>query len=203
MGVDVLVVQHAEKVREPGDPGLSDLGWAQAAEVARWLQDQPEVAAVWASPLLRATETAAPIAAALELPTRTDARLVERMSWDDADGLSLDRFLAEWHRATQDRAHQPVVGDSSQAAAARFLEAVGDIASGVVDGSTVVVVSHGGVTVDALRDVIGDEALAAQRPDLLRDGVPCGAITRLRVDDAIEVVALPSTRHLGHLGDPD
>lgn len=198
MAVDVLVVQHAEKVREPGDPGLTDLGRVQAADVARWLERGPAIAEVWASPLRRALETAAPVADALGLPVRTDARLAERMSWDAAGGLSFEEFLAEWRRATQDRTHQPVVGDSSTAAAARFLEAVGGISAGVTDGSTVVVVSHGGVTVDALRDLMGDEALAAARPDLIGDGVPCGAVTRLQVDACIRVVGLPSTEHLDH-----
>ncbi len=46
-------------------------------------------------------------------------------------------------------------------------------------GAVVMAVSHGGVTVDALRTVLGDEALLARRPGLISDSVPKGAITEL------------------------
>jgi hypothetical protein len=46
-------------------------------------------------------------------------------------------------------------------------------------GSVAVVVAHGGVTVDALRAILGDETLLGKRPELISDGVPSGAITQL------------------------
>jgi len=64
-------------------------------------------------------------------------------------------------------------------------------------GATVVVVAHGGVTVDVLRTVLGDGALNEANPDLIPDGVSCGAITKLAVNDGqVSVVALPDTKHL-------
>jgi hypothetical protein len=42
-----------------------------------------------------------------------------------------------------------------------------------------IAVSHGGVTVDALRTIIGHEVLAAAKPSIIDDGVPGGAITEL------------------------
>jgi hypothetical protein len=42
-----------------------------------------------------------------------------------------------------------------------------------------VAVSHGGVTVDALRTIIGDEALEAANPGIIDEGISGGAVTEL------------------------
>jgi broad specificity phosphatase PhoE len=95
MGIEVLVVQHGEKARAAGDPGLTETGVRQAAAVATWLEKKgTKVSSIWASPLKRAQQTAEPIAAAFGLPVQTDARLRERMNWDDESEISLEGFLA-------------------------------------------------------------------------------------------------------------
>ena len=197
MGIAVLVVQHGEKVRAAGDPGLTKTGVRQATAVAAWLaKSGTVVSSVWASPLQRAQQTAEPIAAALGLPVRTDARLRERMSWDDESEIDLEGFLAEWRRASEYRTYRPTVGDSSSDAAERFVAALVDIGRTTREG-TVVAVAHGGVTVDSLRTLAGDVALNDASPDLIENGVPCGAITRLQVDgDIVSVNAYPSISHL-------
>lgn len=198
MGVEVIVVQHAEKIRTSGDPGLTDEGHRQAACVAMWLAEHhPDVSAVIASPLRRATETGRAIAEAFGVGLTTDDRFRERMNWDDDAGLSLDEFMAEWRRATHDRSYQPAVGNSSIDAAERFIAAIAELER--CGARVVVVVAHGGVTVDTLRTLAGDDSVAAANPDLIADGVPCCAITRLRLcNGTIEVVAFPSTAHLPH-----
>ena len=197
MAIEVVVVQHGEKVRAPGDPGLTAFGRQQAAAVATWLSEHhADIASIWASPLMRASETAAEIAAAFELEVETDDRLRERMNWDDAATLSLDGFAAEWKRASADPSYHPTVGDSAADAAGRFCDALVDISEQVADGP-VVVVSHGGVTVDVLRALVGDEAVRAAHPELIDDGVPCGAITRLCVHQGVvAVISFPSPSHL-------
>ncbi|MFP4512067.1 MAG: histidine phosphatase family protein [Acidimicrobiales bacterium] len=197
MGIEVLVVQHGEKVRSPGDPGLTAKGRQQAATVATWLvEHHRDIDSIWASPLRRARETARPIAAVFGLEVRTEARLRERMNWDDATAIGLEEFLAEWRRASHDHSYQPMVGDSASEAAMRFIAALVDIEEQVGEG-TVVVVAHGGVTVDTLRSLVGDEAVTRADPDLIDDGVPSCAITRLRVEDGrVTVGCYPSTSHL-------
>ena len=56
--------------------GLSELGRSMAVRVAEHVRGR-DIVAVIASPLQRAQETAAPIAAALGLPIGSDARLLE------------------------------------------------------------------------------------------------------------------------------
>ncbi len=197
MGIEVLIVQHGDKVRSAGDPGLTSVGHQQVAKVASWLsENHPGVRSIWASPLRRTRETAAPIAAAFQLGVQTDDRLRERMNWDDDTAVSLEQFLAEWQRASDDPSYRPATGDSSSAAAERFIAALVDIEERVQDG-VVIVVAHGGVTVDALRGLVGDNEVRATNPNLIENGVPCGAITELRVDDrVVSVVGYPSTEHL-------
>ena len=198
MGCVVLVVQHGEKRRLPGDPGLTDSGRLQAEATAAWLSATHSVTRIVTSPLRRAIETAAPIARVLGLEATLDDRLRERMNWDGEGGQTAEEFMADWHRASADRSFVPRHGDSSHDAAARFIAALDAIAS-TSEGGEVVAVSHGGVTVDALRTLVGDDPLLAQRPSLIDDGVPCCAITTFRRHNGRWEVELPSTEHLEHV----
>ena len=56
--------------------------------------------------------------------------------------------------------------------------------------SPVAAVTHGGVTIDLLRDLLGDDELP---PRLLTAGVPPGAITAI---SDLHVVMIASTAHL-------
>ncbi len=121
------------------------------------------------------------------------------MNWDNDASIDFDEFLAEWQRATDDRSYQPAVGDSSINASARFIDALVDLEHD--DAGAVVVVSHGGVTVDALRAIAGDASVIEANADLFADGVPSCAITRLRVSGgAVTVIEYPSTGHLERTG---
>ncbi|MEQ0806404.1 histidine phosphatase family protein, partial [Mycobacterium tuberculosis] len=83
----VHVVRHGEVHNPTGIlygrlPGfhLSATGAAQAAAVADALADR-DIVAVIASPLQRAQETAAPIAARHDLAVETDPDLIESVKW--------------------------------------------------------------------------------------------------------------------------
>jgi broad specificity phosphatase PhoE len=79
----------------------------------------------------------------------------------------------------------PRSGDSSHQAADRFLACVAEPRPGPF-----AVVTHGGVTVDALRTLLGDDAVPAE---LVRNGVPSCAVTTLA---GREVPEIASVRHL-------
>jgi broad specificity phosphatase PhoE len=197
MGNQLVVVQHGEKVREPGDPGLTEQGRHQALATARFVVDRFAPSEVWASPLRRAVETAQPLSDALGRELRIDPRLRERMNWAGDQGQSIEEFLAEWDRTTVDRSFDPTTGDSSVQAATRFIDSITQIVEDRGPSDTVVVVTHGGVTVDTLRTIAGDAHIQEVRPDLVADGVPCGAVTILeRVDATWRLVQLPSVDHL-------
>lgn len=170
-----VVVQHAEKQRSPGDPGLTELGHIQAGRVARHLAADG-VVGLFASPQRRARETAAPIALAVGIDVRVDARLSERMNWEGPSDQTAEAFFAEWERTVGDRDYVPSRGDSSNAAAARF-ETFLDETDEDHPAGPIVVVSHGGVTVDLLRNLMGDERLRSAAPGLFDRGMPPCALT--------------------------
>ncbi|MEU6347442.1 histidine phosphatase family protein [Streptomyces sp. NPDC046977] len=184
------LVQRAEKERLPGDPGLTAAGRRQAARTADRLRHLG-VHAVLSSPLRRARETAAIIASRTGLPVREDTRLRERMNWEPSQ--SAEDFLRDWAASVRDRDAVPASGDSSRAAAERLRACLLDL--GGVPGP-VALVTHGGVTVDLLRTLAGDDAVPAGLP---RDGVPSCAITTL---DGLSVVDIASTVHLAGAGRP-
>ena len=179
----IYLVQHGDKERVPGDPGLTELGRRQAVVTASWLQ-RMELHALYSSPLRRARETAEPIARATGLPVQLDSRLRERMNWDGTQ--TFDAFLADWDRSTQDRDLVPGDGESSRSAGERLRAFVAALSGG---RGQVAAVSHGGVTTDLLRTLLGDDALP---PHLIDQGIPPCAITTL---DDLHVIAIASTGH--------
>ena len=80
--MELLVIRHALPVRianadgSPADPPLSEAGRRQAERLAAWLSGE-RIDALYASPMRRARETAAPLAAARGLEIALDPGLVE------------------------------------------------------------------------------------------------------------------------------
>ncbi len=178
------LVQHGEKEPSPGDPGLTPLGRHQAAGTGRWLRGQG-VRALYSSPLRRAWETAECIASVTGLAVRPDARLRERLNWDGSQPFG--HFLALWGRTTQDRDFVPAGADSSRQAGARLQAFLADLAG---RPGPVAAVTHGGVTCDLLRDLLGDGPLTLH---LLDAGIPPCAVTGV---EHMSVVMIASTSHL-------
>ena len=180
----VYLVQHGDKELLPGDPGLTAPGRQQATRTGRWLSGLG-VSALWTSPMRRARETADCIASVTGLAVQPDARLRERLNWDG--GMSFDAFLAVWERTAHDRDLVPGGGQSSRQAAARLLAFLADIRG--LPGPAAAV-THGGITIELLRDLLGDDAL---RPGVLDAGVPPCAITAI---DDLYPVLIASVSHL-------
>ena len=179
----VYLVQHGDKERLPGDPGLTAL--AAAGGTHRRAAGRPRVRALWSSPMRRARETADCIAAVTGLAVQPDARLRERLNWDG--GMPFDDFLALWARTAHDRDLVPEGGQSSRQAAARLLAFAAGL-SGLP--GPVAAVTHGGITTELLRGLPGDDAL---RPGVLDKGVPPCAVTAI---DDLNPVMIASVSHL-------
>jgi broad specificity phosphatase PhoE len=111
-------------------------------------------------------------------------RLRERLNWDGTQAFGT--FLAEWDRSTEDRDLVLSNGESSRSAGERLRLFL----AGLSGGGRVAVVSHGGVTIDLLRNLLGDEGLPAR---LIDDGIPPCAITTL---DDLHVTGIAATGHL-------
>ncbi|MDY6055225.1 histidine phosphatase family protein [Micrococcus sp.] len=155
----VHLVRHGE-VHNPGRVlygrldgfGLSELGHRMADGVADWFRTRAEAqgrvpAVVAASPLLRAQQTAAPIAAALDRPLGTEPGIIE--SENRFEGMSgvaarLRRDPRLWPLLRNPM--RPSWGEPYRAQAARVLQVVDRVREEAVaaqgPGAEAVLVSH-------------------------------------------------------------
>lgn len=184
MPLDIIILQHADKVRLPGDHGLTELGKRQAAARGESLRNAGPVDEVWCSTLRRSRATADIVAAAIGFDLaeiRVDGRIAERINWWNDETQSREAFRDEWERSTSDRDYQPQFGNSSRVAGDRFAAFLIDLHARTPDGR-VLVVSHGGVTVDLVRTWFGDERVRAMSPHAFENGIPACALTHISLD---------------------
>ena len=135
--------------------GLSEAGQAQARTVADELGARP-IRAVWSSPMQRARETAAPLAARLGLDVQVDGGLDE-IDFGDWTGLRFEELHGrpEWVAWNRLRSCNGVPGGEHMLAAqTRAVAAVARVCRGAPDGEAVVV-SHSDVLKSVLAHVLG------------------------------------------------
>ena len=121
---------------------LSDAGEVMAKKAAAWFADKDVVRLV-SSPLERAQQTAAPIAAELGLPVELDDRLIEAGNAFEgmkvAGGAGVFRRPANWWKLRNPL--QPSWGEPYVEIAARMITAI-EAARDAARGHAVVCVSH-------------------------------------------------------------
>lgn len=127
------------------DIPLNAAGRQQARQLAGLLKGEP-FAAVYASDLMRARETAEIIAGCLQLPVRTDPRLRE-INQGEWEGLHVDTIKARYAALWQQRASDPSsarapAGETVGEVAERVSAALDEIARGCPEGS-ILIVAHG------------------------------------------------------------
>ena len=193
----VYLVRHGRRAAGAGDPGLSAEGRVDAEQTARVLAEEP-IAAVYTSPLRRATETARILAQPHGLAVTATPLLRERANFGDLPGQTREEFDLIWARCSRDRDFVPSGSDSSREAGRRVERWL----AGLEPGSVALAVTHGGVLADFLLNVCGPDELAsanaafAQRP---YDGevVRQCSITLVRCEaSAITPVRIAASGHL-------
>lgn len=128
------------------DIPLDEVGRWQARTAAATIRRRYAPARVVASDLSRAADTARALGALLDLPVELDPRLRERGfgEWEGMAGHEIEaRWPQEYARWRAGADPQGVGAESRAQVAARVGGAVREHAADVVDGRTVVVVSHG------------------------------------------------------------
>ena len=211
------LVRHGEsvsnlegRVQGQEDVELSDLGRAQARQMAAWsrrLFGSPAVAPVtigevWSSPLRRARDTAAEIAAALGLPLLVEEGLCELHAgifqghlWADLETAFPDE-VARWRSGD---VHYRIPGGESRAQLAARGRATLEMLAGR-DTPGMIVVAHGGVLTAALGSMLGREhpllAAAAERPFTKLPALANCSVTQLEWPGP-RLAAFNETGHLG------
>ncbi len=139
------------------DPVLTDDGVAMAAAFARAYRDTPW-AAIYASPLTRAVQTARALADLVQLPINERAELKEIAygAWEGRSVEEVDRdFHDEFVRWTADPAwNPPTDGETAIAIDRRVLRVVEEITQSVMNGN-VLIVSHKATIRIALSTLLG------------------------------------------------
>ena len=210
------LVRHGEsvsnfegRVQGQADVELSALGHAQARQVAAWSRTLAATAPgrrafgeIWSSPLRRARETAAVIAAAVGLPVLVEERLCELHAgifqghlWADLEA-EFPEEVARWRSGDVD--YVIPGGESRAQLAARGRAALEALAAR--DTPTMIVVAHGGVLTAALGSMIGREhpllAAAAERPFTRLPALANCSVTQLEWPGP-RLMAFNETGHLG------
>jgi probable phosphoglycerate mutase len=204
----LILIRHGEtawnvatRIQGHTDIALSPLGLAQAGRLAQALADEP-LAAIYASDLSRARQTAEAVAAVQGLPVRLDPSLRERafgrfegLTWDEiSQGYPED--AARWRRREPDF---PVGGGESLTTfSARCLDAARRAAAAHA-GQSIALVAHGGV-LDCLYRAATRVALDAPRSWQLGNA----AINRLlATGDGFTLIGWNDDHHLAGLSADD
>lgn len=143
---------------------LSETGRAEAEKVALRLSELKKVAAVYSSPLERARETAAPIAAALNTRVQIHKGLLE-CDFGDWTGAQLSALMKKPEWETVQRAPSSFRfpnGESFTEMQTRFVTTIDDIRS-QHRGKVVVCVSHADPIKSAVAHAIGTHLDLFQR----------------------------------------
>ena len=156
--MELLLVRHALPIRRElvegvADPELSESGLRQAEHLAQYLSSEP-IEAVYSSPMQRALQTAAPIAAALGLEVEVEAGIAEY------DQNSPEYIPVEELKAANDPrwiAMMEGTWDSDETDAEFRARTIGSIES-IIErhpGQRVIAACHGGVINLYLGHVLG------------------------------------------------
>ncbi len=155
--VEILLVRHAQSQwqlarDENWNTPLSTLGEKQAARLAWWLARSADIApaALWSSPLERATQTAAPVARALNLPVALAEDLQEADFWI---GAYLPTTESPGAERPDFRPEEPY--RQYRATVARTLAAMVETADAA--GGPILVITHGGFIATLLRLISGSD----------------------------------------------
>lgn len=202
---ELVLIRHGEtemnrELRFQGqvDVALNAIGLEQARRLGERMAGE-KADAVVVSDLLRARQTAEPVAGGLALPALTDAGLREQ-AFGRVEGMRVEDIQREhpeawagWLRFEEDFAMPE--GESTRVFHARVMDAVQRVVA-AHPGQTVVVVTHGGVL-----DMIYRTARSLGLNGPRQSEIPNAGLNRIRVREsgAMDILAWADTRHLADL----
>jgi probable phosphoglycerate mutase len=200
--VTTLLLRHGETAlsgekRFSGtvDVPLTEHGLAQARAAATWLAAQGSVDAVITSPLRRARQTAAEVAAATGAPVRVEDRFREA-GFGKWEGLSFAEASEQWPdemaawRAGPDT---PPPGGESFASVRKRVTAALDGLLAVDPGTRLVIVSH----VTPIKELVARAVLAPSPAALFRMRLDVAALCEIGwYPDGAMLHSFNDTRHL-------
>jgi len=192
------LLRHGNKNPGNGNPTLSDLGTDQANKTGNYLKKK-NIQAIYSSQYIRAKITAQIIAEILDLPVNISNLLSERSNWDDSN-MSFDNFLEIWSKSTINRDWRPPIGDSSIDSGKRLEKFI--INQMEFETNNILVVTHGGIIADYLRNNISDLEINSINSNVKESNNWLIAECSLTVvemqspENKIKVISVSDTNHL-------
>ena len=201
---ELVLIRHGEtdmnrerRFQGHVDVALNAIGLEPARRLADRMAGQ-QADAVYASDLLRAQQTARPIASELALPAVPEAGLREQ-SFGRVDGMRVDDIKAQHPEAWEgwlrfDEHYAMPEGESTHQFHRRVMAALHRLVAAHAGGK-VVVVTHGGV-LDMIYRTARSLGLSGPR----QSEIPNAGLNRIRVrGEAIDILDWADTRHLADL----
>jgi len=197
--MELLIVRHArpeEQVLEgqAADPGLTDIGHKQAAAVAEYLSTV-HIDHVVSSPMLRALQTAAPLAAMRD----DEVEVIDDLKESDHDSneyLPVEENRQHFIDQFKNDPDSMFGSDGREAFIGRVVPAFKKLAMDHA-GKTVAIFCHGMVTAAFVADVLGIDDVFAVTPDYT-------GLTRVKASADRGIYSLRSFNETMHLKDlPD
>lgn len=186
-------VERRIQGQAPEAGGLTEQGRWEAQQLGRRLHNQG-IAALYASDLLRAQETAEIVADAVGLPVQPDSR------WREIDlgvwqGMQPEEVDARWptDRIREQDLPRGEIGETFAALSARTLDAIEDLHAWH-PGQSVAVICHGGNVRAAL---MATPARDSANPDPRRAPIANTSVTVVQVNSAgLSAAMIADTSHL-------
>ncbi|KVD19407.1 histidine phosphatase family protein [Burkholderia ubonensis] len=209
----ILFIRHGEtawnrikRIQGHIDIPLADSGLAQAqrlaVRLARETRDGARVDAIYSSDLMRAQQTAQPVADALGLPLVLRAGLRERAYgiFQGHDSTEIEARFPDAYAAwqTRDPGFEPEGGESQRAFYHRVLHALEPIVA-AHPGGRIACVAHGGVLDCVYRFANGLDLAAPRNYQLLNTSINVVDY----VDGRANVVQWADVSHLDETSDDD
>lgn len=192
------LIRHGQKEKIKGDPLLTDLGKEQAEKTGVYLEDK-NIKSIYSSTYNRTIETSQIINKFLKIEIVFDEKLRERANWGDVENQTFDEFLAEWYEASKNRWLSKYGRVSSHIAGENLRNLIINLNNKYKD-SNFVIVTHGGVIADFLRNVFSPkfiQNLIKDDPYLLDSYIKECSVTKvLLANDEFSLIGFATVDHL-------
>jgi len=192
------LIRHGQKEKIKGDPFLTTLGKEQAEKTGAFLKDK-NVKTIYSSNYNRTKETSQIINQFLQVEIVFDEKLRERANWGDVENQEFDEFLKEWYEDSKNRWSSKHERTTSFQSGENLKNLMINL-SKKYNNSNVVIVTHGGVIADFLRNIFSAkyiQQLIKDDPYLLDSYIKECSITKITLnDDKFDLIEFASLKHL-------
>lgn len=192
----IYLIRHGQKEKQIINPPLTLNGQKEAQLTGEYFKNVT-IEKIFSSPLTRTMETATIISNILNMKFETNPLLQERFDWGDTPGQSFSEFITDWQKASLIRNWKPNNGFSSIEAGQRMQKFIDQIDKNY---KSIMIISHGGIIADFLRNSFTDKELNQVHPnfsnyyeDLIRT---CSITSLLKQKDKYKIISIGETSHL-------